>query len=63
MESWKDFRDRCEIESAAKQEIIRELFDWVDDKKRNIVKHEPPDKISYGELKMLDEFVEKLNAL
>ncbi len=63
MESWKDFRAKCEIESATKQKIIRELFDWVDDKKRNIVKHEPPDKISYGELKMLDEFVEKLKTL
>ena len=63
MESWKDFRTECEIKSVAKQEIIRELFDWVDDKKRNIVKHEPPDKISYGELKMLDEFVEKLKTL
>ena len=63
MESWKDFRAKCEIESVAKQEIIRELFDWVDNKKRNIVKHEPPDKISYGELKMLDELVEKLNTL
>jgi hypothetical protein len=63
MVSWKDFRSRCEIESDAKQEIIRELFDWVDDKKRDIVKHEPPDKISYGELKMLDELIEKLNTL
>lgn len=63
MESWKDFRAKCEIESVAKQEIICELFDWVDEKKRNIVKHEPPDKISYGELKMLDELVEKLNTL
>ena len=63
MESWKDFRTKCEIESVTKQEIIRELFDWVDDKKRDIVKHEPPDKISYGELKMLDELVEKIKTL
>ena len=61
--SWKDFRIKCEIESVAKQEIIRELFDWEKNKKRDIVKHEPPDKISYGELKMLDELVEKLNTL
>lgn len=33
MVSWKDFRIKCEIESVAKQEIIRELFDWVDNKK------------------------------
>lgn len=45
------------------EEIICELFDWVNDKKRDIVKHEPPDKISYGELKILDELVEKLNTL
>lgn len=63
MESWKDFRTKCEIESVTKQEIIRELFDWVDDKKRDIVKHEPPNKISYGELKMLDELVEKIKTL
>ena len=63
MVSWKDFRTQCEIESVVKQKIIRELSDWVDDKKRDIVKHEPPDKISYGELKMLDELVEKLNTL
>lgn len=63
MESWKDFRAKCEIESVSKQKIIRELFDWVDDKKRYIVKHESPDKISYGELKMLDELVEKLNTI
>ena len=63
MVSWKDFRSRCEIESVAKQEIIHELFEWVDDKKRDIVKHEPSDKISYGKLKILDELVEKLNTL
>ena len=63
MESWENFRIKCEIESAAKQKIIRELFDWVDDKKRDIVKHEPPDKISYEKLKMLDELVQKLNTL
>ena len=63
MVSWKDFRAKCEIESVTKQEIIRELFDWVDDKKRDIAKHEPPDKISYGELKMLDELVEKIKTL
>ena len=33
MESWKDFRTKCEIESVAKQKIIRELSDWVDYKK------------------------------
>ena len=63
MESWKDFRAKCEIESVTKQEIIRELSDWVDDKKRDIVKHEPSDKISYGKFKILDELVEKLNTL
>lgn len=63
MGSWQDFRTKCEIESVAKQKIIRELSHWVDDKKRDIVKNEPPDKISYGELKVLDELVEKLNTL
>ena len=63
MESWKDFRTKCEIESVAKQKIIRELSDWVDYKKRDIAKYEPPDKISYGEIKILDELVEKLNTL
>ena len=63
MVSWKDFRTQCEIESVVKQKMIRELSDWVVDKKRDIVKHEPTDKISYGKLKILDELVEKLNTL
>lgn len=60
---WEEVRRENEIMLSERHRVKSELLDWVEDRKKEILRNEPPDNISRAKFIMLDKLIDKLNSI